>query len=135
LLASVLEGQLKLTLGVLLHATRDTDPPRLSNPLQPRSHVHAVTEDVPAFDDHVALVDTDPKFDALLLSQLGIALSHPTLNLDSTAEGVHHTRELHEDAVVGGLHDPAAVLGDLGVYESPAVRLELGQRAFFVDAH
>jgi hypothetical protein len=52
-----------------------------------------------------------------------------------TAEGAHDARKLHEHPVPGGLHDPAAVLGYLGVPESPAVGLELGQRPFLVSAH
>src|SRR5262249_33647777 len=56
-------------------------------------------------------------------------------NLYSTPEGVHHARELHEHAVPGGLHDAAAVFGDLRVDESAAAGLELSKRPLFVGAH
>jgi hypothetical protein len=64
-----------------------------------------------------------------------VAVGNPTLNLDGTAQGVHHARELHEPAIAGRLDDPASVLGGLGVYEGPAVGLELSECAFFVIAH
>jgi hypothetical protein len=80
-------------------------------------------------------VDADPELDTPVLAHLGIALGHPTLDLDGTAQSVHHARELHEHAVSRRLDDPAPVLGDLGVYERSAVGLELRQRPFLVSAH
>src|SRR5262249_31950073 len=124
-----------LTSGILLDPSRHADASRLRNALQASSDVHAITKDVATLDDHVALVDTNPELDALVRGHLGVPLSHPALNLDSAAEGVHDTRELHEHTVAGGLHDPTTVLGDLGVYESAAMGLELGERPFFVSAH
>src|SRR5262249_54097991 len=56
-------------------------------------------------------------------------------DIKSTAHSVHDRGELDENAVTGGLHDPPAVFGDLGVHESPAMGLELGERAFFVSTH
>src|SRR5262249_50775016 len=131
LLTCVLEGDLKLTFRVLLHPTGDTDAPGLRQPLQTRGYVHSVPEDVIAVDDDVTLVNADPELDALVLGHLCVAFGHPALDLDSTAEGVHHARELHEHPVPGGLHDPSPVLGDLRVYQSPAVGLEPGERPFF----
>jgi hypothetical protein len=86
-------------------------------------------------DDNVADMDADAERDLLRLGHRGVALRHAPLDLNGTAEGVHYARELNQHAVSGGLHDPTAVFGDLGVYESPAVRLELCKRALLVNAH
>jgi hypothetical protein len=43
--------------------TRHTDASRLRKRFQARSHVDPITVDVIALDDHVTLVDADPKLD------------------------------------------------------------------------
>jgi hypothetical protein len=102
-------------LRILLHSGRHADAPRLSKPFQTRRHVHAVSEDVIAIDDDVPHVDTYAELDPLLRGHLGVTLDHPSLDLDSTAQGIHNAGELDQHAVPGGLHDPAAVLANLGV--------------------
>src|SRR6516225_9909030 len=64
-----------------------------------------------------------------------IPLGHPTLHLHGTAERVHDTRELDEEAVSGGLHDPTTVLGDFWIHESAAVLLQPSERTFLVGRH
>jgi hypothetical protein len=39
----------------------------------------------------------------------------PPLHRDGTAQRIHHTAELYEQAVAGGLHEPAIVLGHLKI--------------------
>ena len=75
------------------------------------------------------------ELDALLLRHLGIAFSHPSLNFDGTAQGIHHAGELDQHAVPGGLHDAASVRGDLGVNQCTPMGLELSERAFLVNPH
>jgi hypothetical protein len=41
---------------------------------------------------------------------LVLAVDHPALDLRSATHGVHNTRELRQEAVVGALHNPAMVL-------------------------
>ena len=67
----------------------------------------------------------NPKLDPLFLGHLSIALGHPALNLNGAPNCIHHTGELDQHTVPGGLHDPTTVLGDLGVNESAAVGREL----------
>ena len=76
-----------------------------------------------------------PKLDPLFLGHLSIALGHPALNLNGTPNCIHHTGELDQHTVPGGLHDPTTVLGDLGVNESAAVGLELREGSLLVSAH
>src|SRR5438876_150282 len=39
------------------------------------------------------------------------AVEHPPLDLDGTAQGIHHAGELDQHAIARGLHDASAVLG------------------------
>jgi hypothetical protein len=114
LLAHILEKDVELAVGVLVNPTGHADAPRFRKALQARSHVHAIPENVARLRDYISLVDADPELDALVLRNVLIPLGHSTLDFHSTAERVHNTRELHEEAVSSGLHDPTAILGDFG---------------------
>src|SRR6266699_4586657 len=65
----------------------------------------------------------------------GIVLGNAAPDIDCAAHSVHHAGELDEHSVPCGPHDPAAMLGDLGVNQGAPVGLELGERAFFVSTH
>ena len=56
----------------------------------------------------------------------------PLLHLDRAAHRIDDAGKLDQQAVAGGLDDAAAVLGDLGVDELGADRLQRGERAFLV---
>ena len=64
-----------------------------------------------------------------------VALDHAALNVDGAAHGIDHADEFHQHPVAGRLDDPAAMFGDLGIDQFLAMRLELAQRAFLIDAH
>src|SRR5262245_17415175 len=87
LLAGILQRNVELTPRILLHAGGHTDTSWLGKPLQARSHVDPIAEDVTLLDDDVSLVNTDPELYALVLGHPGISLSHAPLDLNSTAEG------------------------------------------------
>jgi hypothetical protein len=59
----------------------------------------------------------------------------PRWDLHGAADGIHHTRELCQEAVAGVLDDPAAVLVDFWIDQFPEVGLEPLVRAFLVRAH
>jgi hypothetical protein len=96
LLTNVFKVDVELTLGVFLHAGRYADAPWLGKAFQACRHIDAITEDVSTIKDDVAMVYAHPKFDPFLAGHLGIPLNHPTLELDSAAQRVHHARELYE---------------------------------------
>jgi hypothetical protein len=135
LLTYVLESDVQLALSVLLHPARHTNARRFRQTLQACSYVDAISEDVPTVDDDVALVYSHPELDPLVRRDLGIALGHSALNLDSTVQRIHHARELDQHSVPGGLDDPPAMLGDLGIDQGLPVGLELRERTFLIDAH
>jgi len=80
-------------------------------------------------------MDADPKLDSLVDRHRDIALDHGALDFDGAAHGFHCAGEFHQHAVAGGLDDVAAMLLDAAVGQIPAMQLELGKRAFLVNAH
>ena len=77
-------------------------------------------KDVAVFDDDVADIDADAKFDPASRRHGGIAVGHSALHLDGTAHRINHTGEFDEQAVAGRLDDATAVLGDLGIAQLSA---------------
>ena len=61
--------------------------------------------------------------------------SHPLLHRDRAGDGFDNAREFDQDAVAGGLDDAALVLGDIGIDQLAAQRLEARQGAGLVLAH
>ena len=70
---------------------------------------------ITSLSNHVAKVYADAESDPPLLGHLGLAPGHPTLDLDSTADGIHHAGKLRQEAVARVLDDPAAVFLDLRI--------------------
>jgi hypothetical protein len=130
-----LEGVIELVADVIAHHSADTDTPRLGQPLQPRRDIHTVTEDVVFLNDHIAEIDAHTEPDPALPLHLGLALGHPALEIDRTPDGIHHARELGQEAVAGALYDPTPVLLDLGLNQLPKVGLKSLVRPLLIRAH
>src|SRR6266446_9436994 len=93
-----------------------------------------IAKDVAVLDDNVSLMDAYPEFDPAVCRQGDIPFRHRRLDLGRAAQRIDHAGELHQQAVAGGLDDAAPVLGDLGIDQLAAVRLEPRKRPFLVDA-
>src|SRR5262249_31718867 len=115
LFARIYEGNVDLALSIFLHPTRYADAARLCQSFQSSSHVHAVPEDVPAVDDDVADVDTDPKLDPSVRLHSGISLAHATLDFGGAAHCIDRACKLDQRAAAGGLEEGAGVLCALGI--------------------
>ena len=104
-----IEPPLDLTIGVLGKADR----PRFGDALQPRGDIDAVAHQVAvALLDHVAEMDADAKFDALVRRDLSIALDHRPLDFNGAVHRVDDTPELDDAAVASALDDAAMMHGD-----------------------
>ena len=66
---------------------------------------------------------------------IGVALAHVALDLGGAGDRIHDARELDQHAVAGELDDAPPMLGDLGVDQLLAMRLERRERGGLVDAH
>ena len=135
LLAHVLEAEAQLVSHLVVDLARNHDAAGLGERLQPRGHVDAVAINIVVVADDVADVDADAELDAPIGWHIGIAFGHAALDFDGAAHSIDDADEFHQHAVAGGLDDAAPVLGDLGIDQFLAMRLELAKRAFLVDAH
>jgi hypothetical protein len=79
--------------------------------------------------------NANTKLDPLFGGHTGIALGHATLHVHGAAHRIDHAGELQQQAIAGGLDDPATVLGDLGVNKLPPVVLQSRQGGAVVAAH
>ena len=107
----------------------------LGQRLEAGGDVDAVAEDVAFVDDDVADVDADAKHDPAVVGDIGIALDHAALNVDSAAHGIDRAGEFDQDPIAGRLDDAALMFGDLGVDELAPASLERRERALLVSAH
>src|ERR1700758_4859484 len=69
-------GYIKLALDLIEHLARNADAAAIGDVFEPSRDIHSVAEDVGAFRDDVAEIDTNAKFNALVLLYLRIALEH-----------------------------------------------------------
>lgn len=102
--------------------------------VEPRRDINPVAEDIVAFDDHVAEMDSDAEANCLVRG-IGIPVGHAVLHREAAFHGRHDRLELGQDSVTGRLDDPASVSGDGVVDKLGAVRLERSERAALVSSH
>src|SRR5262249_10099503 len=124
LLSHILERIGELVPDLISDGARDTNTARLRQRLQPRGYIDAVAIDVSVVDDDSAEIDPDPKDNAPVFGDPGIAVDHRTLQLDRAADGIDDAREFHQHAVAGGLDEAAAMLLELRVEELAAKSFE-----------
>jgi hypothetical protein len=100
-----------------------------------RAATFTPSPNVGTFRDDVAEIDTNAKFNALVLRYLRIALEHAALNLDRTGDGVHDAAKFSENTVACGVGDVPAVHGDRGIHEFAPVGPQSGERTDLIGAH
>jgi hypothetical protein len=112
-----------------------TDRARLANPLEPSGDIDAVAHEIAvALLDDVAQMNADPKFDALVWREAGVALNQAVLNLNRAAHGVDDAAEFDEVAVARPLDDAAMMGRDRGIDQIAAQPPQPRQRAILVRA-
>jgi hypothetical protein len=80
----------------------------------PHGNIDPITKDIVLFDDDIADVNADAKFDPPDLRHVGISFGHAALNFDGASHGVDDAGELNESAVPGILDDATVMLSDFG---------------------
>ena len=126
-----IEPPLHLPIGVLGEADRA----RLGDALQPRGDIDAVAHEVAvALLDHVAEMDADPKFDALVRRDLSVALDHRSLDFNGAVHRVDDAAELDDCAIAGALDDAPMVHGDGRVDQVAAERPQPRQNPVLVGS-
>jgi hypothetical protein len=84
--------------------------------------------------DHIAYVDADAKFDALLRRYARIAFDEAGLHLDGAPHDVDHAPKLDDRAVAGALDDAPVMSGYGGVNEVAAETPQARKRMILVRA-
>ena len=126
-----IEPPLDLPIGVLGQADR----PGLGDALQPRGDIDAVAHQVAvALLDHVAEMDADPKFDALVRRDPSVALDHRPLDFNGAVHRVDDAAELDDAAVAGALDDAPMVHGDGRIDQVAAQRPQPRQNPVLVGS-
>ena len=77
-------------------------------------------------------MDADPKFDALVGRDLGVALDHRPLDFNGATHRVDYAPELDNCAVASALDDPSVVHGDDRVDQVAAQRPESRQNPVLI---
>src|SRR5262249_51940814 len=132
-LAEVGVANFELVLDVIISGAGDRYPAGLGQALQPVGDVDAVAMDIFLLDDHIAQVDADAKDEPAILRDVGIAFSFGALDGDRTAQGLDHAGELDQQPIPHGLHEAAAMLGNLRLEDLKEIGLETRAGAFLVD--
>jgi hypothetical protein len=133
--AHILEAALNLAPNLPVSIVGNANPTRLCDPFETHRNIDPVTKDIVAFDDNIANVNADAKFDPFVLQDIGILLCHAALDFVGTSHGVDHAGELNESAVAGILDNAPAMITDFGIKKRLSKSFELRQRAFFVDPY
>ena len=87
------------------------DAAGLGHLLQPGGDVDAIAVEIAALDHHVAEIDADAQYNALVVGERRRSpLAMPLLQLDRAGDGVHGAGELDQHAVAHHLDDAALML-------------------------
>jgi len=78
----------------------DEHPAGIGQSFDPGRDVYAVAIEVVALDDHVAQIDADAQFDALLRLDTGAPLGHRLLHRDGAAHRVDDARKFDQPVVL-----------------------------------
>ena len=73
----------------------DEHAARIGEGFDPCRDVDAVAIEVVALDDHIAEIDADAQFDAIVRSDTGVSLGHRLLHLDLAAHRIDDARKFH----------------------------------------
>jgi hypothetical protein len=111
--AEIADLKIKPRLDLPVGLLGQTDRTRLGDPQQACGDVDAVAHQVAVgFLDHVAEMDANPIFDALVGRDPSVALAHRSLDFNGAVHCVDDTPKLDNCTIARALDDTTAVYGD-----------------------
>ena len=134
LVPQIVKGERQLVADLGVRGGRNADRAGLGERLQPGGDVDPVTEQVLAVDHDIADMYADAKLHRLVCRLLCALRGDRRLHRDRTLHGIDRAGEIGDDAVAGGVEDPAAVRRDQSV-DDGAARLQPRERADLVARH
>ena len=108
LIAKIIEIVLNTVSNVIPHASRDADPTRSSQALQPCRDIHAIAEDVAVLDHDITDIDPDAKLHPALRRKRGVRFRKGLLNGHPAVHGIDDAGELSEYTVPRAARDMSA---------------------------
>ena len=124
-----------LVANLIIRRVRKTNAARLGDAFEARGYIDAVAHQIAvALLDDIAEMNADPKLDAALGRQAGVALDKAVLHLNRAAHRVDHATELDEAAVAGALDHAPMMHRDGRINQIAAQRPEPRQNAILVRA-
>ena len=118
MLSDILKRVRELIVDKLADGARDANAPRFGQCPQPR------TDRDGFILGEIAETDRDAEPNAIVCNCLSVALDHGLLHLYSTAHSLDRSGEPDEHTVVGGFQNPTVMLGNLGIDDLAAMRLQ-----------
>ena len=85
--------------------------------------------------DDITYVNADPKFDAVILRRIRIAMAKTPLQFGRAGDRIYDAGEFHQHAITGEFDDTALMLADLGINEIVPQRLQCRKGPGLVGTH
>jgi hypothetical protein len=107
----------------------------IGNTLEARGNIDAIAENVVCFDDNVAKIDANPKFNPMVLRHRCVASNHVLLDNDTAPNSFDRTVENRNKSVTSGFDEPSVMPDDAGLDEVTLDPLHAKMRSFLIDLH
>ena len=104
----------------------NTDAAGIGDPFKTGGDVDAIAKDVVVIDDDVADMNSDPKFDSLVLWHSSILLCHAGLDLDCAPCRIDRACKFNQKAVACRFNDPPPMLLDFEIDDGFSDGLQSG---------
>jgi hypothetical protein len=125
----------QFVLYLLVDAAGDVNLARIGNTLKARGNIDAIAENVVCFDDNVAKIDANPKFNPMVLRHRCVASNHVLLDNDTASNSFDRAVENRNKSVTGGFDEPSVMPDNAGLYEVTLEPLHAKVRSFLIDLH
>jgi hypothetical protein len=118
---------------MIMDRSGNADAARRASGLEPCRDVYHIAVDIEAIWDHIADVDADAKADGPIRGLVAIIGGDLLLHLRGTAYRTVNAVEHDEERVTSCVNNPAAMLVDRRIDQSPAESPEPFERAYVIQ--
>jgi hypothetical protein len=125
----------QFVLYLLIDAARDVNLTGIGNTLKARGNIDAIAENVVCFDDNVAKIDANPKFNPMMLRHRCVASNHVLLDDDTASNSFDRTVENRNKSVTSGFDEPSVMPDNARLDEVALKPLDAKMRSFLIDLH
>jgi hypothetical protein len=102
---------------------------------QSRCYVHSIAVEIVSFDDHIAEMQTDTKYNPLCFGAFPVRFVHSLLELNRRRQRVACASKFYERPIAHQLDQPAAVSGERWFKAFPSVLAQSRQCSALVAPH